>query len=47
MEKKNFEKLLKTSFMEIYRVLKPNGIATIIYAHKTTSGWETVINAIS
>ena len=31
---------------EIYRVLKPNGIAVIVYAHKTTEGWETVINAL-
>ena len=44
--KKFFEDMLKKSFQEIYRVLKPNGIATIVYAHKTTEGWETVINAL-
>ncbi len=41
-----FEKNLAKSFSEIHRVLKTNGIATIVYAHKTTLGWETVINAI-
>lgn len=41
-----FEKMLKKSFLEINRVLKPEGIATIVYAHKTTDGWETVINSI-
>ncbi|PMP69409.1 MAG: DNA methylase, partial [Thermodesulfovibrio aggregans] len=29
-----------------YRVLKPEGIATIVYTHKSTSGWETVLNAL-
>lgn len=44
--KKFFEENLKKAFKEIYRVLKPNGIAVIVYAHKTTEGWETVINAL-
>ena len=44
--KEFFEDMLKKSFQEINRVLKPGGIATIIYAHKTTHGWETVINAL-
>ena len=44
--KQFFEDMLKKSFQEINRVLKPNGIATIVYAHKTTEGWETVINAL-
>jgi putative DNA methylase len=44
--KKFFEDMLKKSFQEIHRVLKPNGIATIVYAHKSTSGWETAINSL-
>jgi len=44
--KKYFEDMLKKSFQEIYRVLKPDGIAVIVYAHKTTEGWETVTNAL-
>jgi len=45
-DKKFFEDMLKKSFQEIYRVLKPNGIATIVYTRKSTSGWETLINAL-
>ncbi|MCK4475608.1 MAG: DUF1156 domain-containing protein [Methanophagales archaeon] len=41
-----FEKNLKKSFQEIYRVLKPNGIATVVYAHQSTPGWETLINSL-
>lgn len=44
--KQFFEENLKNSFSEIHRILKPEGIATIVYAHKSTAGWETVINAL-
>ena len=38
--------MLKKSFQEIHRVLKPNGTAVIVYAHKSTEGWETLINSL-
>jgi adenine-specific DNA methylase len=44
--KEHFESMLKESFQEIHRVLKPDGIATIVYAHKSTEGWETLINSL-
>ncbi|MEM3393912.1 MAG: DNA methylase, partial [Candidatus Methanomethylicia archaeon] len=44
--KKFFEENLKKAFEEICRVLKPNGIAIIVYTHKSTEGWETLINAL-
>jgi len=44
--KEFFETMLKRAFQELYRVLKPNGIAIIVYAHKSTSGWETMINSL-
>lgn len=44
--KKYFEDMLRKSFQEIYRVLKPDGIAVIVYAHKSTEGWETLINSL-
>jgi len=44
--KKFFESMLKKSFIEIKRVLKPNGICVIVYAHKSTAGWETLINSL-
>ncbi|MGC8657286.1 MAG: DUF1156 domain-containing protein, partial [Thermoplasmata archaeon] len=44
--KKYFEDMLGKSFKEINRVLKTNGIAIIVYAHKSTSAWETLINSL-
>jgi len=44
--KEYFEQNLRKSFQEIYRVLKQGGIATIVYTHKSTSGWEALINSI-
>lgn len=41
-----FETMLKNSFQEIHRILKPDGIVVIVYAHKSTEGWETLINSI-
>lgn len=45
-DKEWFEKMLTKSFQEIYRLLKPNGIAIIVYAHKSAEGWETLINSL-
>lgn len=42
----HFEKMLQQAFKEINRALKPNGIAIVVYAHKSTAGWETLINSI-
>jgi len=44
--KRFFEENLKLSFQEMQRVLKMGGIAIVVYAHKSTEGWETVINAL-
>jgi len=44
--KKFFEDMLKKAFQEIHRVLKHNGISVIVYAHKSTEGWETLINSL-
>ena len=44
--KKNFEEGLKKSFKEIHRVLRAGGIVTIVYTHKSTSGWEALINSL-
>jgi adenine-specific DNA methylase len=41
-----FEERLGRSFQEIHRILEPGGIATVVYAHKTTEGWETMLNGL-
>jgi adenine-specific DNA methylase len=44
--KQFFEDKLTRAFGEIYRVLKPEGIACIVFAHTSTEAWETIINAL-
>jgi adenine-specific DNA methylase len=44
--KKFFEEMIAKAFREIYRVLKPEGVACIVFAHKSTEAWETIINAL-
>jgi putative DNA methylase len=45
-DKQFFESNLAQAFRDMARVLKPGGIAVVVYAHKSTAGWETVINAL-
>lgn len=44
--KEFFEDMIAKAFGEIYRVLKPEGITCIVFAHKSTEAWETIINAL-
>jgi putative DNA methylase len=44
--KRFFEEQLAAAFRESARVLKPGGVAVVVYAHQSTAGWETVINAL-
>jgi adenine-specific DNA methylase len=44
--RRRFEEMLTQSFREIHRVLKPDGIAVIVFAHKSTAAWETIIAAL-
>jgi putative DNA methylase len=41
-----FEEMLTKAFSEIRRVLRPDGIAVIVFAYPRTDAWEAVINAI-
>ncbi len=41
-----YEKMMAESFQEAHRVLKPNGELTVVYAHKTTLGWSTLVDAL-
>lgn len=41
-----FEEMMAQAFAEMHRVLKPSGEATIVFAHKSTEAWETLIGAL-
>jgi len=41
-----YERMMEASLAEIRRVLKPDGILTMVYAHKTVAGWETLVDAL-
>ncbi|MDM3853915.1 MAG: DUF1156 domain-containing protein [Aphanizomenon gracile PMC649.10] len=45
--KQYFEEKIGQAFQEISRTLKPSGIAVIVFAHKSTDAWETIINSLS
>jgi len=44
--KRFFEKMITKAFIEINRVLRPEGIACIVFAYKTTEAWETIITSL-
>ena len=41
-----FEKLMAQALSECRRVTAPNGLAVIVFAHKETSAWETMLQAV-
>jgi putative DNA methylase len=46
MAKKAYEAMMRQAFAEAWRVLKEDGHMSIVYAHKTTLGWATLIEAL-
>jgi len=43
---KAYEDMMHKAFCEANRVLKPGGVLVVVYAHKTTSGWVTLIDSL-
>ena len=41
-----FEKQMTKALIEANRVLKPDGVLAIVFAHKTIGAWETLIGAL-
>lgn len=41
-----YEQLMEQSLREAHRVLKPGGTLAVVYAHKTTLGWATLVDAL-
>lgn len=43
---KYFEELLRAAFSEGRRVLSERGIGCVVFAHKTTEGWESLLTGL-
>lgn len=41
-----YEAQMQAAFIECHRVLKPGCPLVVVYAHKTTAGWSTLIDAM-
>jgi len=41
-----FEDTIQKALAECNRVLQPEGIAVVLFAHKGTAGWEALLNAL-
>ena len=46
LEKSRYRELLTRAFARSREVIDPSGIGVIVFAHKSTSGWETLLEAI-
>ena len=42
-----YESTMFQAFDQAYRTLKSNGILVTVYAHKTTTGWSTLVQALN
>jgi len=44
--RRHYERLMGEAFREIHRVLKPDGIAVIMFTHRLTTAWESLIKSL-
>ncbi|MEV7018692.1 DUF1156 domain-containing protein [Streptomyces sp. NPDC093991] len=44
--REHYETLMERAFNEAHRVLKPGALLVCVYAHKTTSGWSSLVEAL-
>jgi len=45
-DKQYFERTMTDAMAEGRRILVPNGIGCIVFAHKSTAGWEAMLNSM-
>ena len=43
---RHYQRLMQKSFEEIYRVLKPEGMAVVMFTHRSTEAWESLIQGL-
>jgi adenine-specific DNA methylase len=42
----HYQRLMQKSFAEIHRVLKPDGMAMVMFTHRSTEAWERLIQSL-
>jgi len=42
----HYQRLMQKSFEEIHRVLKPDGMAVVMFTHRSTEAWERLIQSL-
>jgi adenine-specific DNA methylase len=45
-DRKFYEEAMTKAFFEGCRVLQPDGIGSVVFAHKTTEGWEALLSGM-
>lgn len=43
---RHYQRLMQASFEEIHRVLKPGGMAVVMFTHRSTGAWERLIQSL-
>jgi putative DNA methylase len=41
-----FEKMMQSCLTEQRRIVRPDGIGVVVFAHKSTAGWERLLSAV-
>ncbi len=44
--RRHYERLMGEAFREMYRVLKPEGVAVVMFTHRSTTAWESLIQSL-
>ncbi len=44
--RRHYERLMGEAFREIHRVLKPEGVAVVMFTHRSTAAWESLIRSL-
>ncbi|MDW8185739.1 MAG: hypothetical protein RMM07_10860 [Anaerolineae bacterium] len=42
----HYRRLMQASFAEIHRVLKPEGLCVVMFTHRSTAAWESLIGSL-
>lgn len=45
-DRRFFEDTMAVTFAQGRRILRPNGIGSVVFAHKTTEGWEALLSGM-